>query len=95
MTMKTNNPRSARSLSATLAVAFFSISAVVLLLSGALQIVLNIQIQQAELSARQQVIAQNAAKTVSAFIQDKFNSLQTAVEFIVIRSLLAQMLQKT
>ena len=74
------NPRPARNLAATLAVAFFGISAVVLLLSSALQIALNVQAQQAALSSRQQLIAQNAAKTVSAFIQDKFSSLQTAVE---------------
>jgi putative methionine-R-sulfoxide reductase with GAF domain len=74
------NPRPARNLAATLAVAFFGISAVILLLSSALQIALNVQAQQAALSSKQQLIAQNAAKTVSAFIQDKFSSLQTAVE---------------
>jgi len=74
------NHRPARNLAATLAIAFFGISAVVLLLASALQIALNIQAQQAALSSKQQAIAQNAAKTVSAFIQDKFSGLQTAVE---------------
>ena len=83
MKTKTNNPRNprpARNLATTLAVAFFGISAVVLLLASSLQIALNVQAQQVALSSRQQLIAQNAAKTVSAFIQDKFSSLQTAVE---------------
>jgi GAF domain-containing protein len=82
MSLKTNKSRSrpAQSLATILVIAFFSISALALLLSSALQIGLNIQTQQAALSSRQQSIAQDAAKTVSAFIQGKFNSLQTAVE---------------
>jgi GAF domain-containing protein len=82
MSIETNKSRSrpAQSLATTLVIAFFSISALALLLSSILQIGLNVQTQQAALSSRQQVIAQNAAKTVSAFIQDKFSNLQTAVE---------------
>ncbi len=82
MSIETNKSRSrpAQSLATTLVIAFFSISALALLLSSILQIGLNVQTQQAALSSRQQVIAQNAAQTVSAFIQGKFNSLQTAVE---------------
>src|SRR5271157_5134392 len=82
MSIETNKSRSrpAQSLATTLVIAFFSISALALLLSSALQVALNIQTQQAAISSRQQLIAQNAARTVSAFIQDKFNSLQTAVE---------------
>ena len=82
MSIETNKSRSrpAQSLATTLVIAFFSISALALLLSSALQIALNIQSQQTAISSRQQLIAQDAAKTVSAFIQDKFNSLQTAAE---------------
>ena len=79
MTMKTKNPRSARSLSATLIIAFLVLSVVILLASGGLQLFFYVQAQQAALFSRQQLIAQNAAKAVSAFIQDKFSSLQTAV----------------
>jgi len=81
MSLKTNKSRSrpAQSLATTLVIAFFGISALALLLSSAFQIGLNVQTQQAALSSRQQLIAQNAAKAVSTFIQDKFNSLQTAV----------------
>jgi len=81
MKTKTDNPRPARSLTATLAIAFFGLSALVLLISSALQIGLNIQSQQAALSSRQQLIAQDASKTVSSFILEKFSRLETAVEF--------------
>jgi GAF domain-containing protein/HAMP domain-containing protein len=78
---KTNGLRPARSLTTTLAISFFSLSALVLLIFSGLQWVLNIQTQQAELSSRQQLIAQEASKTVSSFIQEKFNGLETAVKF--------------
>jgi len=89
MSIETNKSRSrpAQSLATTLVIAFFSIGALALLLSSALQIGLNIQTQQAALSSTQQLIAQNAAKTVSAFIQGKFSSLQTAVEFSSVNAL--------
>ena len=80
MTTKTNNPRSARSLSSTLIIAFLVLSVVILLASGGLQLLFYIQAQQQAISIQQKLIAQNAAKTVGAFIQGKFNSLQTAVE---------------
>ncbi len=81
MKTKTNNPRPARSLTTTLAVTFFGLSALALLISGSLQIVFNIQSQQAALSSRQQLIAQGASKTVSSFILEKISGLETAVEF--------------
>ncbi|HEY9153178.1 MAG TPA: cache domain-containing protein, partial [Anaerolineales bacterium] len=81
MRIKTNKPRTARSLTSTLAIAFLGLSAFVLLIYGILQIGLNIQSQQAALSSRQQLVAQQAGKTVSNFIQSKFSELATAVEF--------------
>jgi len=81
MSIETNKPRSAQSLTTTLAIAFFGLSALILLIYSILQIGLNIQSQQAALSSRQQLIAQQAGKTVSSFIQDKFSELETAVEF--------------
>lgn len=71
--------RQAQSLSATLAIAFFTLSVVVLLLAGGSQLFFNIQTQQQALSNRQLLIAQDAAKTVSGFIQDKFSVLGTIV----------------
>jgi putative methionine-R-sulfoxide reductase with GAF domain len=77
---KLNKPRSSRSLAATLAIAFFTLSIIILLASGGLQLFFNIQAQQQAISSKQQLIAQDAAKTVSKFIQDKFSGLETAVE---------------
>ena len=81
MKIETGTTKRTRSLTTTLALAFFSMSAFVLLLSSGLQIALNIRTQQAALSSRQQLIARDASKTVSNFIQEKFSSLETAVEF--------------
>jgi GAF domain-containing protein/HAMP domain-containing protein len=63
-----------------LIIAFLVLSVVILLASGGLQLFFYIQAQQQAISIQQELIAQNAAKTVGAFIQGKFNSLQTAVE---------------
>ncbi len=82
MSIETNKPRPAQSLTATLAIAFFGLSALVLLIYAILQIVLNVQSQQAALSSSQQLIAQQAGKTVSNFIQNKFSELETAVEIV-------------
>ncbi len=81
MNTKTERPKGVRSLAATLAIAFFGISVLALLSSSALQIVLNIQSQQAELSSNQKLIAQDAGKTVSSFLQEKFSALETALEY--------------
>ncbi len=81
METETGITKRTRSLTTTLALAFFSVSAFVLLLSSGLQIALNIRTQQAALSSRQQLIAQDASKSVSNFIQEKFSSLATVVEF--------------
>ncbi len=72
-------PQPARSLTTTLAIIFFTLSAVVLLASSALQTIFNIQIQQKTISSQQQVIAQDAAKAVSGFIQEKFSVLETTI----------------
>ena len=81
--MKTEikHPRNTRSLTTTLAISFFSLSAVVLLISSSLQVVFNIQDQQAQIKEKQQLIAQDAGKSVSSFIAGKFNTMETAAEF--------------
>ncbi|MCA9969709.1 MAG: GAF domain-containing protein [Anaerolineales bacterium] len=66
-------------LTTTLAIAFFSLSAVVLLLSGSLQILSNLQAQQAIVFNQQQLIAQDASATVRNFIQENLNTLQTTI----------------
>ncbi len=79
MKNKEKKPQAARSLTATLAIAFLALSVVVLLISGGLQLFSNIQTQQATIAGQQQLIAQGAAGTVSSFIQEKFSVLETTV----------------
>jgi len=79
MKTETKRPRAARSLTATLAIAFLALSVVVLLVSGGLQIFSNIQTQQATIAGQQQLIAQGASRTVSSFTQEKFSVLETTV----------------
>ncbi len=62
-------------LSATLAIAFFSLSLVVLLISSGLQVYSNVASQREAMASKQQLIAQETAGTVSAYIQDKLNLL--------------------
>lgn len=80
METKTNNPKSSRSLTVTLAIAFFSLSAAVLLISSGLQLFSNFQAQQSDISQKQELIAQDASKTVSSFIGEQFSVLQTALD---------------
>ncbi|HDR46823.1 MAG TPA: PAS domain S-box protein, partial [Geoalkalibacter subterraneus] len=68
-----------RSLSSTLALALFSLSAVLLLLYAGMDILSDFKIQETVLSRRQQVIAQEAARTVNNFINENFSILETAI----------------
>ena len=68
----------AKKLSTILATAFFSLSVVVLLLYGGVKTYHTVKIQQALISNMQQLIAQDAAKTVSSFINENFSTLETA-----------------
>ena len=79
---KQNKPRSFGSLANTLAVAFFVLSVVILMVNGGLALLTNIQTNQDALSSKQKLIAQDAAKTVSQSIQEKFSSLETAVALV-------------
>ncbi len=71
-----------QSLATTLAVSFFTLSAVVLLISAALQIFFNVRSQEEIVTGQQQLLAQDAAKTVSGFVQEKFSVLETAAQLI-------------
>jgi len=81
MKTETVKSKNTRSLTTTLAISFFSLSVLVLLISSTLQIVLSIQVQQAEIKDRQLLIAQGAGKSVSNFIQEKFSPMEITVEF--------------
>ncbi len=66
-------------LSRTLATAFFSVSAVVLLLYGSVEMFSAFRNQQTFISAKQQLIAQDAAKMVGNFINENFSILETTI----------------
>jgi len=78
--MSIEKRQASRSLATTLAVAFFTLSVVVLLISSGLQLFSNIQTQQTVISSQQLLIAQEASKAVSNFIDDNFKSLEAMVE---------------
>src|SRR5215216_363542 len=79
--MKTRNPRPARSLATTLAISFFTLSVVILLVSVGIALYANILSYQENLTNEQQRLAQDAGEAVRGFIDNKFTSLETAIEF--------------
>jgi putative methionine-R-sulfoxide reductase with GAF domain len=81
MKTKTKNPRPPRSLTTTLAIAFFTLSVMILLVSGGFALYTDIRSSQDNLADQQQRAAQDASETVHAFIQDNFIALETAAEF--------------
>jgi putative methionine-R-sulfoxide reductase with GAF domain len=76
-----NISRPPQSLATTLAIAFFGLSLVILIVSGGGAFYTNLLAYQESIAVQQQLVAQEAGKTVSTFIQDKFVALETAVEF--------------
>jgi PAS domain S-box-containing protein len=77
MTNPSKEPRAGQSLSRTLSLAFVTLGAGALLISGGLQLYSSIRSQRAVISASQQVVAQDAARSVKAFIDEKFSVLGT------------------
>jgi methyl-accepting chemotaxis protein len=77
--MEVEKPKTSRSLTATLALAFLVLSVVVLFIAGSSQMYFNIQTQREIVAGEQQLIAQEAANTVASFIQEKFSLLEAAV----------------
>jgi putative methionine-R-sulfoxide reductase with GAF domain len=67
-------------LAVILGLAFYGLAAAGILVTIVLQLITSIQTQQAALSAEQQLIAQQASKTVADFVEQKFNVLDTAVK---------------
>jgi GAF domain-containing protein/methyl-accepting chemotaxis protein len=78
--MSSEKKQTTRSLAVTLAIAFFTLSVVVLLVSSGLQLFFNVQAQQAAISSQQMLAAQEASKTVSNFIENNFRSLEAIVK---------------
>jgi GAF domain-containing protein/HAMP domain-containing protein len=79
MKNKVTKPQAARSLTATLAIAFLAFSVVLLFIASSLQTFSNIATQQEAVASKLQLYAQGASQSVSSFIQDKFSTLTTAV----------------
>jgi methyl-accepting chemotaxis protein len=73
-------PKTSRSLTATLTIAFLALSLAVLVITSSLQVVFNLQTQREIVGSQQQIIAQDAANTVASFIQEKLSVLETAVK---------------
>ncbi len=74
--VRTKNPRS---VTVTMALAFFTLSAIALLISGTLQVIWSVRAQEDIVLRGQQLIAQDAAKTVSAFVEEKLGAMETSV----------------
>ena len=81
MTIPLKKPKTSRSLTATLAIAFLVLSVAVLLIAGSVQIYLNFVTQQETIAGQQQLIAQDAANRVASFTREKFGELEAAVRF--------------
>ena len=86
MKTRTRKPGATRSLTATLIIAFLALSLVTLFVSSGLQIVSSLATQQEAVARNLQLTAQDAAKTVNSFIQDKFSLLTTAVQLTSLTS---------
>ncbi|MBN2331127.1 MAG: HAMP domain-containing protein [Candidatus Aenigmarchaeota archaeon] len=70
--------RKFRSLTVTLAIAFFALSSVALSIASSLQIYFSFQTQKEMIASEQQLIAQNAANEVKSFIEGEFAMLKSA-----------------
>src|SRR5688500_8499180 len=79
--MKTKNSPASRSLATTLAIAFFTLSLVILLVSGGVALYVNILSYRESLANAQQHLAEDAGEAVSGFINNKITALETAIEF--------------
>lgn len=90
METQTTKLKTSRSLTVTLASAFFALSAVVLLVVSGLNLYLNFQTQQTVVSSQQELIAQEASKEVSSFIEEHFSVLETAIDLANLVSLPGQ-----
>ncbi|OQA03696.1 MAG: Phytochrome-like protein cph1 [Planctomycetes bacterium ADurb.Bin401] len=78
--MNKNKNKKFRSLTFSVAVAFLSLSATVLIIANTLQIYFNICTQRDLIAGRQKLIAQEAADTVKGYILEKSEFLKTAVK---------------
>ncbi|MBN1584528.1 MAG: GAF domain-containing protein [Anaerolineae bacterium] len=80
MSMQEKKPETARSLAATLVIAFLSLTLAALLIAYIPQLVALIQAGNQAIDSQQQLVARKAANTVVSFIQTRFDVLETAAK---------------
>ncbi len=74
-----NNTGRLRSLTVILAIAFLSLSALVLLIAGSLELYFRYKSQENLVTSQQELIARDAANSVKNFIQKKLEMLETGI----------------
>jgi signal transduction histidine kinase len=77
--LQLKRPKGFRSLTVTLAFAFLTLSFFVLFVYSSLSIYFSFRNQREVIDIQQQLIAQKAADSVKAFIDDKFTALDSAI----------------
>jgi putative methionine-R-sulfoxide reductase with GAF domain len=78
---KKKQPESPRSLATILALTFSTLGVAILLISSSYSSITNYRLFQNGLAVEQQLIAQDAGKTVASFVEARFSALETAVDF--------------
>lgn len=81
MKSSTTGLNTPRSLTTTLAIAFFILSVVVSLLSGGLVLSSYVRTEQEAVAGNLHAVAQDAAQRVSGFFQEKFGALESLATF--------------
>lgn len=76
---KIKKPKAFRSLRVTLVVSFLILGFSVLIISSVLNMYVNFQNQQKLIASQQNLVARDAANTVSSFILQKFDKLETGI----------------
>jgi len=77
-----NSRKPARSLTYTLAVAFLSLSAVILLVDSGLTLYVDVVRQQQTIANQQQLITQNSSQAIGGFFEENYRSLEATTEII-------------
>jgi len=79
MSDKRKGKRKFRSLTFTIAIAFLALSMSLLVIASGLDIYFSFQAQQEVVSEQQQMVAREAANSVSDFVSEKFSVMEAAV----------------
>jgi GAF domain-containing protein len=80
MSRRVGKPKASRSLAATLATAFLTLSLAALLTAGVFQLLFYGRAIQESVNSEQQLAAKEAANTVASFVQEKLGELEAAVK---------------